>query len=133
MIFLINLVSSISVPHLPHIQCNMFTSLQCYYCSCLRKYSLSSPLNRTRAGSKLCIVSEDPFLQGSSFCGAFVCGGWVGFLLGGEGCIDLFSSCFVWVFAHMYLCREREITPTSKNEDLKVYFTLTVLTSCPSR
>lgn len=39
------------------------------------------------------------------------------------------SSYFLCIYIH----REKEITPPNKSDYFKIYFTLTVLTSCPSR
>lgn len=36
-------------------------------------------------------------------------------------------------FLCIYINREKEITPANKSDYFKIYFTLTVLTSCPSR
>lgn len=129
MILLINAVSSIAVSHSSRIQCNMPASLQHYNCSCLRKYSLSSPLNSTRGGSELC--SEQRPLRAKLMLQRFF---WLllfFFSFEEERCNGLLCTCFVCFFVYMHV--QREITPISENKDLKIYFTLTVLTCCPSR
>lgn len=102
---------------------------------------LSGQVHRALHCSLQFLPPNNEVLTFANKCGVcllilFCCLGWVFFpiLVGSFFSDGVVVVCFVLGFCKVFLLhRERKITPTSKNEDWKTYFTLTVLTSCPSR